>query len=242
MPQDVSMLEGDLSTNRSEELFILVKEHGAAINKEQLEFEQFFARNMPFGKRAADIVGAILSLICLSPLMLAMAIAIKLTSKGPIFFIQERTGQNLRRFRMYKFRTMEDGAHEKLDEVRYLNVMNGPLTKMDCDPRLAKIGRFMRKTSLDELPQLFNVLKGDMTIIGPRALSPLPSEYESWQRRRFTVKPGLACTWQAEMREGTDFVEWMRSDLSYVDKASFWKDLRLLFKTLWIVVTCRGGR
>jgi lipopolysaccharide/colanic/teichoic acid biosynthesis glycosyltransferase len=203
--------------------------------------EALFVRPLPRWKRAIDIVGSLVELVVASPIMVATATAIMLTSKGPVFFVQERTGQGYRRFKMYKFRTMADGAEKQRAQVGHLNEMTGPLIKIDGDPRLTKIGSFMRKTSIDELPQLFNVLKGDMTIIGPRALSPLPSKYESWQLRRFVVKPGIACTWQAERRAERDFREWMRCDLRYLDNASFWVDVRVFFKTVLNVVGRNGS-
>jgi lipopolysaccharide/colanic/teichoic acid biosynthesis glycosyltransferase len=203
--------------------------------------ETLFLKPLPLWKRAIDIVGSIIGLVIAAPIMVATAIAIMLTSKGPVFFVQERTGQNCRRFKMYKFRTMVDGAEKQRAKVNHLNSMTGPLIKIDRDPRLTKIGSLLRKTSIDELPQLFNVLKGDMTIIGPRALSPLPSEYESWQLRRFAVKPGIACTWQAERRAERDFRKWMRCDLRYMDSASFWVDMRVFFKTVLKVLSGKGA-
>jgi lipopolysaccharide/colanic/teichoic acid biosynthesis glycosyltransferase len=194
--------------------------------------QTLFAKPLPRWKRVFDVVGSLVGLVIASPIMVAAAAAIKLSSKGPVLFIQERTGQGYRRFRMYKFRTMVDGAEKERAKVSHLNTMTGPLIKIDRDPRLTKIGRFLRKTSIDELPQLFNVLKGEMTIIGPRALSPLPNEYESWQLRRFSVKPGIACTWQSDRRAERDFRKWMRCDLRYMDSASFWTDMWVFFKTV----------
>ncbi|MFB3785270.1 MAG: sugar transferase [bacterium] len=207
-----------------------------------LDPETLFVDPLPFWKRAVDVLCATAALVVLSPMLLTVAAAIKWTSPGPVFFVQERTGHNCRRFTMYKFRTMVDGASAMLDQVRHLNEMNGPLIKIERDPRLTPIGGFLRKTSLDELPQLINVLKGDMTLIGPRALSPKPSEYDRWQLPRFKVVPGIACAWQAERRGDVDFNEWMRSDLKYIRDISPWNDLCLLFHTLKGVVLCRGGR
>lgn len=192
-------------------------------------------------RRGLDILIATIALILLAPVGLIVAIAIKLTSPGPVFFIQERTGLNLRRFRMYKFRTMVPDAGERLELIRHLNEMTGPLIKINNDPRLTPIGGLLRKTSLDELPQLLNVLKGDMTLIGPRALSPLPSQYEPWQLRRFAVTPGLACIWQAERRAERNFTEWMRSDLRYIDSKTPRFDFRLVIKVLWRVILCSGA-
>lgn len=200
-----------------------------------------FAQPLPTWKRITDVVFATAGLAALSPILVTVAIAIKLTSPGPVLFKQERTGQNLRRFTMYKFRTMVEGAHRRIAEIRSLNQMTGPLIKIENDPRLTKIGHCMRQTSIDELPQLFNVLKGDMTFIGPRALSPLPSQYEPWQLERFDVVPGIACAWQAEHRQETDFVAWMRSDLEYQANSSITRDIRILIKTLKQVLTGRVG-
>ncbi|HOL96082.1 MAG TPA: sugar transferase [bacterium] len=201
-----------------------------------------FVERLPVWKRGVDVVCALAALVVLSPILVAVAAAVKWTSPGPVFFVQERTGHNCRRFKMYKFRTMVDGAQGMLDKVWHLNEMNGPLIKIEKDPRLTPIGYWLRKTSLDELPQLVNVLKGDMTLIGPRALSPLPSQYQRWQLYRFKVVPGLACAWQAERRGDVDFNEWMRSDVKYVRNISLWNDFRLLVRTFLGVVLCRGGR
>ncbi len=201
-----------------------------------------FGDRLPFWKRAVDVVSATAALVALSPMLVIVAAAIKMTSPGPVFFMQERTGHNCRRFKMYKFRTMVDGASAMLDRVRHLNEMNGPLIKIERDPRLTPIGRLLRKTSLDELPQLINVLKGDMTLIGPRALSPKPTEFDRWQLSRFKVVPGIACAWQAERRGDVDFNAWMRSDLNYIREISPWNDFSLLLRTVLGVVLCRGGR
>ena len=197
------------------------------------------SRELPPSKRAFDILAAGTGLLVLSPLLLAIALVIKLTSRGPILFRQRRTGRTFRRFTMYKFRTMREGV----DRSHLKNEMSGPLFKMDHDPRCTPFGRFLRKTSLDELPQLWNVLRGDMTLIGPRALSPLPDQYEPWQLRRFDVTPGIACRWQAFDREKSDFDAWMRSDLRYVDEGeSFWRDAKVLARTVLRVISCAGSR
>lgn len=199
-------------------------------------------RPLPAWKRAMDICLALIGLALLSPLMVGIAAAVKATSPGPVLYRQERTGRGLRRFRIYKFRTMRRGAHKKQGQLQGINEMTGPLFKVEGDPRLTPIGGLLRKASLDELPQLVNVIRGEMTLIGPRALSPLPSEYEAWQLRRFAVTPGIACTWQAHRRSETDFVEWMRSDLEYVDRGfSIWNDLKLLLATIRSVLAS-GGR
>jgi lipopolysaccharide/colanic/teichoic acid biosynthesis glycosyltransferase len=207
-----------------------------------LAWDTVFSRPLPLTKRLVDIALASGGLLVLSPVMLLVAVVIKLTSKGPVFFAQERTGQDRRRFRMYKFRTMKDGAYKELHLIKDLNLMTGPLIKVENDPRLTCVGGFLRKTSLDELPQLFNVLRGDMTLVGPRALSPLPVQYERWQTGRFVVRPGIACAWQAYRRADSDFVEWMRSDLSYLDRSSLLTDLRILTRTIVNVLLGKGAR
>ena len=204
---------------------------------------ELLARPLPRRKRLVDVIVSGTALVLLSPAMLVMALLVKGTSRGPVFFTQERTGTGMRRFRMYKFRTMTHRSDELRAKLGDRNEMTGPLFKMDDDPRLTTVGKWLRKLSLDELPQLWNVLRGDMTIIGPRALSPVPSEYEPWQLRRFDVTPGLACTWQAESRGSTDFAGWMRSDLRYIDRGvTFRSDLRTFLRTVVAVVTCAGSR
>lgn len=200
-------------------------------------------RTVPAWKRGMDIAGSTVGLIVLAPVMLIVTVAIRLTSKGPIFFLQDRTGHGLRRFKIFKFRTMLPNAEAQQEDLQHLNEMDGPLFKSDEDPRLTPIGKFLRRASLDELPQLFNVLRGEMSLVGPRALSPAPAHYEPWQLRRFVVRPGLACTWQADRREETDFRAWMRSDLRYVQSGPTLRgDLALLVRIAARVISCRGGR
>lgn len=206
-----------------------------------LPLEDVMARPVSTTRRAIDIVVASVGLVMLSPLFFLIALAVRLTSPGPVFYAQERTGLGMRRFKMYKFRTMVAGAESLVPELGGLNEMSGPLVKIRCDPRLTRIGPFLRRTSLDELPQLLNVLRGDMTLIGPRALSPHPSKYEPWQRRRFTVTPGLACTWQARRRADRDFEAWMRTDLRYIDEATAWTNICLAFRILIRVLSCNGA-
>ena len=193
-------------------------------------------------KRLLDLSGAIFGLIVLSPLLLATAIIIKVTDPGPIFFSQVRSGRNGRKFRMHKFRSMVVNAEKLKAELEKLNEMDGPVFKIKHDPRITKIGRFIRKTSIDELPQLFNVLLGDMSLVGPRP--PLPSEvaqYKPWQRRRLSVKPGITGPWQVSGRNNIDFEEWMRMDLEYIDNWSLWLDLRIIFMTIPVVLIHKGA-
>jgi exopolysaccharide biosynthesis polyprenyl glycosylphosphotransferase len=194
------------------------------------------------GKRAADLVLSAVALVALSPFLLAVAAAIKLTSKGPILFKQVRVGLRGRHFNMYKFRSMVVDAERLLDQLQAKNEQTGPVFKMKADPRITRVGRFLRAYSIDELPQLFNVLIGDMSIVGPRP--PVPREvaqYLPWQRRRLSVRPGLTCLWQVQGRNAIGFDEWMMLDLQYVDQWTFGKDVQLIGRTVPVVVTGRGA-
>jgi exopolysaccharide biosynthesis polyprenyl glycosylphosphotransferase len=194
-------------------------------------------------KRTLDITVAGCALLVLSPILILAAIAIKFTSPGPIFFLQERIGLNKRRFKIFKFRTMVPNAETLLAALEEHNEAKGPVFKMKNDPRITPVGRFLRKSSIDELPQLLNVLKGDMSLVGPR---PLPvRDYEGfnqdWQRRRFSVKPGITCLWQVLGRSGISFDQWMLLDLQYMDQWSFWLDLKILVKTIPAVLKGSGA-
>lgn len=190
-----------------------------------------------FIKRVADIIISGLGIIVLSPLFLMVAILIKLTSGGRVFYLQKRVGLNGRRFILYKFRTMYKDSNLKLSELAEKNEMRGPVFKMKNDPRITPVGRFLRKFSIDELPQLFNVFMGQMSLVGPRP--PLPKEvalYETWQRRRLSMRPGITCLWQVSGRNKIDFEEWMRLDLDYIDNWSLWLDFKILLKTIPVVI------
>ncbi len=194
-------------------------------------------------KRFSDFAVAVSMLTLLSPLMLAAAILIKMTSGGPVLYRQTRCGLFGRRFTLVKFRTMHQGAEDRLWEIRHLNEMDGPVFKMRQDPRVTRLGRFLRLSSIDELPQLWNVIKGEMSLVGPRA--PLPEEVKHYalkQRRRLSVKPGITCLWQVSGRNDVDFQKWMELDLEYIDNWSFWLDLRILLRTIPAVFTARGAR
>ncbi len=208
-----------------------------------LEFETFHANEWElFLKRLFDIVFSIVFIILSSPIMLTTMIAIKLTSRGPIFYTQVRSGINGRKFTLYKFRSMIVGAEMKKKQLEKQNEMDGPVFKMKHDPRITKVGKFIRKFSIDELPQLFNVLKGDISIVGPRP--PLPVEvemYEHWQRRRLSLKPGITCTWQVSGRNNINFERWMEMDLEYIDNWSLWLDMKILLKTFFVVITGYGA-
>lgn len=202
-----------------------------------------FAQPTPLVKRAFDVLGASLGLLLLAPLMAVLAAAVKFTSPGPVFFSQEREGHGGRRFRILKFRTMRPDAHDHQPILRPYNEQDGPAFKMSNDPRTTWIGRLLRRTSLDELPQLWNVLLGDMSLVGPR---PLPTEESlkcaPWQRQRLLVPPGLTCLWQVRGRNTVSFEQWMRMDLEYLRRRSFTYDLHLLLQTVPAVVFHRGPR
>jgi exopolysaccharide biosynthesis polyprenyl glycosylphosphotransferase len=185
-------------------------------------------------KRTFDIVGSLVLLILLSPLFAVVAVLIKLTSPGTMFFAQKRVGLNKRQFTMYKFRTMVPTAESTQEKLAHLNEMSGPVFKIKNDPRITPLGRILRKTSIDELPQLFNVLKGDMSLVGPRAMSVRDYQFfsEDWQRRRFCVPPGITCLWQVSGRNAIPFEQWMVLDLQYIDCWSFWLDLKILVLTI----------
>ncbi len=194
-------------------------------------------------KRAFDIVTSGVLLLVLSPLLLLIAVAIKATSPGPVLFKQARVGLNGRRFTLYKFRSMVQDAESRKQEILHLNEMTGPVFKIKDDPRLTPIGKLLRRTSFDELPQLLNVFKGNMSIVGPRP--PIPEEvceYKSWQRRRLSMKPGLTCLWQINGRNGiVDFDRWMELDLQYIDNWSLKLDLKIFLKTIPAVLLGRGA-
>jgi exopolysaccharide biosynthesis polyprenyl glycosylphosphotransferase len=190
-----------------------------------------------------DVSLSLAAMLLLSPLFLLAAVIVKLTSSGPSFFVQERVGLNKRRFRLYKFRTMVADAAERQREVEHLNEARGAVFKIRNDPRLTPVGKFLRKTSIDELPQLFNVLKGDMSLVGPR---PLPvRDYEGfnqdWQRRRFSVRPGITCLWQINGRSSIPFEKWMELDMQYIDQWSLWMDFKILAKTIPAVLKGAGA-
>jgi exopolysaccharide biosynthesis polyprenyl glycosylphosphotransferase len=194
-------------------------------------------------KRVFDIVFSLLLIIILAPLFLCIAVLIKLTSPGPVLFIQERVGLNKRRFPLIKFRTMIPDAEEHQKELEHFNEASGPAFKIKNDPRITPIGRFLRRTSLDEIPQLFNVLQGDMSLVGPR---PLPvRDYNGfnrdWHRRRFSVRPGISCLWQISGRSNLPFTKWMRLDMEYIDRWSFWLDLKILALTLPAIIKEKGA-
>ncbi|HOV89430.1 MAG TPA: sugar transferase [Syntrophorhabdaceae bacterium] len=193
-------------------------------------------------KRIIDLFISIIMIILCIPFWIIIPILIKRDSKGPVFYVQERVGKNGRLFPMYKFRTMIVGADKMQAEVMYLNEMDGPVFKIKNDPRLTKVGRLLRRTSLDELPQLFNVIAGHMSLVGPRP--PIMSEvvqYRPWQRKRLSVMPGVTCLWQVTGRNEIKFDEWMKLDMQYIDNWSLTLDLKILFMTIKAVISRRGA-
>jgi exopolysaccharide biosynthesis polyprenyl glycosylphosphotransferase len=194
-------------------------------------------------KRSLDIVISFVLLVLLAPFFVVVALLIKLDCAGPVLFRQERIGLNKRRFQIYKFRTMVHGADKMITELEILNEVTGPVFKIMNDPRCTKIGKILRRTSIDELPQLLNVLKGDMSLVGPR---PLPTRdfegfNEDWQRRRFSIRPGITCLWQINGRSSISFEKWMQLDLQYVDEWSLWLDVKILARTIPAVLKGSGA-
>ncbi len=193
-------------------------------------------------KRVFDIIVSAAALVVLSPLLVITAAAVKLTSPGPVLFRQERVGLLGRRFQLLKFRSMVANAEALKPMLMALNEQSGPVFKIANDPRMTRVGRFIRKYSIDELPQIVNVLRGDMSIVGPRP--PLPEEvarYEAWQRRRLSVRPGLTCVWQVMGRSEISFQEWMLLDMRYIDHWSFARDVALVLRTVPVVLRGRGA-
>jgi len=249
---------------KMEELFLICEEEGIKTRVTLNAFPHLFARidleelqhiplltfsttpNDEFGlfiKRLLDIIISVILLIILLPVFAIISILIKLESKGPVFFNQIRSGLNGRKFTLLKFRSMVIDAEDMKRDLLHLDETDGPVFKMKNDPRVTKIGRLIRRTSIDELPQLINVLKGDMSLVGPRP--PVPEEiekYERWQRRRLSMKPGLTCIWQVSGRSAIGFEKWMNMDLEYIDKWSLGLDIKILLKTIPAVLSGKGAR
>ena len=200
------------------------------------------SRTQRLVKRALDIAVSITALLLATPLIILTALAIKLSSPGPVLYVDRRVGRHGRLFRMYKFRSMYRDAEQRRDTLRDSNEVTGPVFKMRADPRITPVGRLLRKLSIDELPQLLNVLFGHMSLVGPRP--PLPSEYRTYtprQRRRLSVRPGLTCTWQVSGRSNIPFDQWIDMDLDYIDNWTFGRDLALLVRTIPAVLSGRGA-
>lgn len=193
-------------------------------------------------KRSMDIVLSAVAIVILTPLLLAVALLVKVTSRGPVFYVQERVGRAGEPFRMLKFRSMHLDAHDRRDEHVDANIHQGPIFKIRDDPRVTPVGHVIRRLSIDELPQLFNVLVGNMSLVGPRP--PLPEEfldYTARERQRLLVKPGVTCIWQVSGRSDIDFPTWVEMDLDYIRTWSLWLDLKLLLKTVPAVLSGRGA-
>lgn len=193
-------------------------------------------------KRLIDIVLALLGLIGTLPIWIVIAILIRRDSPGPILFVQERVGLHGRKFRFIKFRSMYVDAEARRADLLQQNEMDGPVFKIRNDPRITPIGRLLRRTSLDELPQLINVLKGEMSLVGPRPA--LPAEVAHYLPNhliRLEVKPGLTCLWQVRGRSQVDFETWMQYDREYIKRRSTWLDVIILFRTVWVVASCKGA-
>lgn len=213
---------------------IIVKSPNNIINPDVIESKYFYR----FMKRLVDIIGSSLGLILLSPLFLVIAMLMKKEEpKGPIFFSQIRVGKNEKQFKMYKFRSMCVDAEEKLADLLKHNEVDGAMFKMKDDPRVTKIGKFIRKTSIDELPQLWNVLKGDMSLVGPRPpLLREVAEYTTYDKQRLLVKPGCTGLWQVSGRNEVGFDEMVELDIKYIKNLSLWNDIKIIFKTIGIMI------
>jgi lipopolysaccharide/colanic/teichoic acid biosynthesis glycosyltransferase len=199
-------------------------------------------RSYLVAKRGLDVCAAVLLLVLLAPLMAAVALAVRLTSPGPVLFRQERCGLRGEPFTVFKFRTMYIDAEARMAEVRALDVTDGPTFKSPVDPRVTPLGRFLRRSSLDEMPQLWHVLTGEMSLVGPRPLVTSETlQLPEWALERLAAKPGLTCTWQVSGRSLIPFEEWMQLDIEYVHARGFWLDLRLLARTPLVVLTGRGA-
>jgi len=233
------------------DLFDLKSSRPVAEDSDDARLITHYAGPTPHGwpvviKRGLDIILSACALLVLAPVMVLTAIVIKLTSRGPVLFVQKRVGLNKRVFNIFKFRTMVLDAESQLADLEHLNEVSGPVFKIKSDPRITAIGAFLRKTSIDELPQLFNVLKGDMSLVGPRPLQ--LRDYEllthsgpDWQRCRFSVRPGITCLWQVNGRSAIPFEQWMELDQQYVRMWSLWLDLQILAKTIPAVLRGSGA-
>ena len=204
--------------------------------EEQYKFKANGGKGYLFFKRFFDIILSLLGLICLSPVLIIVAIAIKLESEGPVLFSQDRVGKDGKTFKMYKMRSMVSNAEELKKKLLKQNEMSGPMFKMKDDPRITKVGKFIRKTSIDEIPQLINIIKGDMSLVGPRPSLPKEvAEFEPWMYERLVVKPGLTCYWQVMGRNNIDFEDWMKLDIKYVRERNLFLDMKLVIKTFFVL-------
>lgn len=203
-----------------------------SILKEQMEHKEVYE----FLKRVVDIICSLIGLIVLMPVLVVVAILIKIESKGSIIFAQDRVGKDGIVFKMYKFRSMVVNAEELKEKLANENERIGPMFKIKNDPRITKVGKFIRKTSIDELPQLVNILKGEMSIVGPRPSLPKEVQcFDEWMMKRLEVKPGLTCYWQVAGRNDIEFIEWMKLDVKYVKERSILIDVKLILKTFFVL-------
>lgn len=234
------MIEHDVSTTEQKASANILKIKTADGKIETVEVNQ--SKGYRIVKRFFDIVLSLIALVVLSPVFLITAIAIKMEDGEPVIFTQDRSGLNGSVFKMYKFRSMVKNAPELHKDLLAQNELDGPAFKMKDDPRITKVGTFIRKTSIDELPQLLNIIKGEMSIVGPR---PLPvyetEELDTYQRQRLCVKPGLTCYWQVNGRNDIGFDEWMDLDMRYIREASVWTDVKLIFMTFKAVFSGEGA-
>ena len=203
---------------------------------ENMDYEKKSNKMYELFKRVIDILLASMGIVLLSPVFFLVALAIKIDSKGNIICSQDRVGYKQKVFKMYNFRSMVIDAEELKEALATQNEMSGPMFKMKDDPRVTKVGKFIRKTSLDELPQLINVLKGDMSLVGPRPSLPKEvEEFDDWMKQRLLVKPGITCYWQVSGRNNIDFEDWMRLDIKYVKERSLLVDIKLIAKTFFVL-------
>ncbi|MBI2824601.1 MAG: sugar transferase [Planctomycetia bacterium] len=246
LPADMARPECDVyvypSTQEQPGLEAASEDAAEEDGREALPMQVLFAQPLPGWKRAIDVIVAGTALVVAAPLLVIVAVAIKLSSPGPIFFRQRRHTIGGRGFTMYKFRTMCVDAEAQKASLRQFSEQDGPAFKMKHDPRITRLGRVLRSTSIDELPQLFNVLLGDMSLVGPR---PLPCDESrrctSWQQRRLDVTPGLTCIWQVRGRSKVSFADWIRMDIQYIRSRSLANDVKLIAQTVPAVVLRRGA-
>ena len=204
-----------------------------SILKEQMQYRKLYE----ILKRILDIVCSLIGLLVLIPILVLVAILVKIESKGPIIFSQDRVGRYGKVFKMYKFRSMVVNAEQLKEKLAKKNERTGPMFKIKNDPRITQVGRFIRKTSIDELPQLVNILKGEMSIVGPRPSLPEEvKQFEGWMMERLSVKPGLTCYWQVDGRNEIEFIEWMKLDIKYIEERSILIDAKLILKTFSVLV------
>ncbi|MCB0098938.1 MAG: sugar transferase [Caldilineaceae bacterium] len=200
-----------------------------------------FRTGYKFAKRVLDITLCLLALPCILPIILLCSVLIYIDNPGPIFFKQLRTGKGGRRFKMFKLRTMATNAEELKLKYAHLNELTWPDFKITNDPRVTRVGRILRKTSLDELPQIFNIIKGDMSIVGPRPTSFDMSTYSLWHTERLEVQPGLTGLWQVSGRSDLDFDDRLRLDIEYIENQSFWLDVKIIIRTFTSILTQKGA-